>query len=671
MRNLDFKYLAAKNYVCFGEEGIELRLTSYGNIVLIDGLNLDNVDRDAEDSRNGVGKSTVPDIMVYTLFGKPLKSKLTHKHVINSHYKRKLRTEVRWGDFRVVRTRKPDTLRMWESKDGWDKLGDEEWEKKHEISRGGMPATQVLIEDKLGLNYVTFSNVVVFTDDNAQSFLECKTETKRDIVENLLSLDKYRQYGVSAKDLCKVVKDKIKDISKEYDRLLIEQDVCNSRVEKIGKQETDWRNEREKELRALVFNVKKKREALEASDVGAALSRYNEAQDKINEINELIPDLEARKARVDSLIVEAEKKLNQARETKHKFVLEGQGHKDDIKKSEIAIKEFQVKLTSLKEKQETRCHECYGVVKEENYQTYSKMANNKIDHYQGVITKKRRLLTKATEKISEATVLVEKYEDGISTAQQRSVDTSYEISQHKSVVAELKQIKEPQVGADERILEDQLEELKKQAVKKKLEFEGSSPYQEILNDAELEVINKAKEVSVKKKQLKLAEDELPYYEFWVKAFGDKGIRKFVIDGVIPALNARMAYWLQFLIDGKIDLVFDNELEETIERNPADGDPFVYHQMSRGEKRRLNLAVSQAFAHVMMLNSGTIPSCVFLDEVTTNIDPVGVVGVYNMILELAKDRQVFVTTHNQGLLDLLEGCERIHLERKNGFTKLVS
>jgi DNA repair exonuclease SbcCD ATPase subunit len=155
----------------------------------------------------------------------------------------------------------------------------------------------------------------------------------------------------------------------------------------------------------------------------------------------------------------------------------------------------------------------------------------------------------------------------------------------------------------------------------------------------------------------------------VTAFGDSGIRKFVIDGIIPALNSKIAYWLQFLIEGKIKLEFNNELEENIQRHPSDGDPFVYHAMSGGERRRLNLAVSQAFAYVMTLSSGVCPNLVFLDEVTTNIDPIGVYGVYNMIAELAKDRKVFITTHDQNLLDLLEGCESIRLEKKNGFTKL--
>jgi DNA repair exonuclease SbcCD ATPase subunit len=208
-----------------------------------------------------------------------------------------------------------------------------------------------------------------------------------------------------------------------------------------------------------------------------------------------------------------------------------------------------------------------------------------------------------------------------------------------------------------------------QAADKKKEIESPTPFESIIQSLSEEIESKTTEFEAKNKKLDELDGELPYYEFWATAFGDSGIRKFVVDGIIPALNSRVAYWLQFLIDGKISLEFNNELEEKIERSPSDGDPFVYYAMSGGERRRLNLAVSQAFAHVMMLSSGMSPSLVFLDEVTTNIDQIGVVGVYNMILELAKDRQVFITTHDQNLLDMLEGCESIKLEKRKGFTSM--
>ena len=261
-----------------------------------------------------------------------------------------------------------------------------------------------------------------------------------------------------------------------------------------------------------------------------------------------------------------------------------------------------------------------------------------------------------------------KISDGISSAKDNLSKSSRELSEKRKELAELNKVEKPQ-GKDikNQLITQQMEGLNEQVSAKKKEMKGDTPFKKIIDELAEEIETRESEFNSKNKELDELEKQLPYYEFWSVAFGDSGIRKFIIDGIIPALNSRVAYWLQFLIDGKISLEFNNELEEKIERNPSDGDPFVYYAMSGGERRRLNLAVSQAFAHVMMLSSGMYPSLVFLDEVTTNIDQIGVVGVYNMILELAKDRQVFITTHDQNLLEMLDGCELISLEKRKGFT----
>jgi predicted ATPase len=41
----------------------------------------------------------------------------------------------------------------------------------------------------------------------------------------------------------------------------------------------------------------------------------------------------------------------------------------------------------------------------------------------------------------------------------------------------------------------------------------------------------------------------------------------------------------------------------------------------------------------------------------------------MILELSKERQVFVTTHNESLCNLLQGFESITIEKQNDFSKI--
>jgi DNA repair exonuclease SbcCD ATPase subunit len=619
-------------------------------------------------------KSSIPEIMVYTLYGKTIKQpkKLTHKNVINNQIGKKLRTEVRWGDFRVVRTRKPDSLRIWESENGdWSGLEDKEWEEEHEISLGGMPATQKLIEEKLGLNYETFVNVVVFTDNNSGSFLECDTPTKREIVENLLSLDRYRQFTDIAKKMRNGFKDKVKTLGADYDRSLQQVEEAEERVKEAEKEKAQWIKNKKTELADLIQQAKAKKEALESTEEGEALSRYEEAQQQIKQITTELPELEEKRTKLDKMLETAESRSDEAKEKVEAVNQEISQHKSAIKAAEQFITDNLTKIDAIESQKGAKCDFCHSVVSEENYGPFTLQLKNKVEHQNGVIVDKTNLLELSQTKLTKLKAGVDKIREAIGVAKGKRKTLIQQIATKQAQLTELNSISKPESkDVANTILQKEIAALGKQIIAKKEESEGSTPYEQIIASAEANLKTKKEESKAKKKQLDKAEEELPYYEFWVKAFGDSGIRKYVIDGIVPALNSRIAHWLQFLIDGKITLVFDNELDETIERNPPDGDPFVYAQMSCGEQRRLNLSVSQGFAHLMMLNVGVLPSGVFLDEVSTNIDPMGVVGIYNMILELSQDRQVFVTTHDQGLLDMLEGCDCIVLQKKDGFTKLI-
>jgi DNA repair exonuclease SbcCD ATPase subunit len=163
VKKIDFKKVRAKNFFCYGKDGIEIDFKKYGNVVVINGRNLDIQDEGEENkhSSNGVGKSSIIDALVYGLYGKTVKNpvKIKQADIINNVTSKQMEVEVCWDDYKVIRTRKPDGLRLWKGAD--------------EITLGGMPATQKEIENILGLNYDTFVNICVFTDDNSVSFLEC------------------------------------------------------------------------------------------------------------------------------------------------------------------------------------------------------------------------------------------------------------------------------------------------------------------------------------------------------------------------------------------------------------------------------------------------------------------------------------------------------------------
>lgn len=666
MNNLKFKYLSAENFVCFGSKGIELDLTKMDNIVFIRGDNLDVKDEEERIASNGVGKSTIIDIIVYTLYGKMVKypKKLNHKNVINNKIKKKLRTEIRWDDYRLVRTRKPDSLRLWKSPDGI-------WDDSTEESLGGMPATQKFVEELIGLSYEAFVNIVVFTDNNLGSFLECDTEHKREIIENLLLLDIYKELHKTAKDLRNEVKEKMLLFNRTYEHSLIELEACKKRILQVIEQEKQWENNKKSELNNLLQKLELKKKELEKSDIGNQLIIYNNAQEEISNLNDTLTKKEEEKLKLTDFMNEIQSKLDISRNEFNSAFEKYNLKNNEINQQKSKLVGFQENIKNyqgvITKKSGKKCDVCHEIVKPENF-------SHLIEHNEAEASKTRVIID---ELIPEVEILqkeaankknvFKQIEQGLEQIKSKVSSVVQEIPRVQLKIKELCKIQKPETGLAEKVINQQIEDLTKQVTAKRIEVESDSPFVNILISAKQEYKDKTTESEKRKKDAEEVAEELPYYEFFVKAYGDDGIRKFVVDGIIPALNSRVQYWLQFLIDGKISLTFNNKLEETIERNPSDGDPFVYHAMSGGERRRLNLAVSQSFAYIMTLNSNISPSFVFLDEVTTNIDPIGVNGIYNMILELSQEKQVFITTHDAELLNMLQGCETINLVKKDGFT----
>lgn len=672
MKKLKFNKISAYNFLCFGPEGIEIKFEDYGQIVFIRGENRDV--KETEDdlssdevkiSSNGSGKSSLQEIISYGLYGKTVKkpSAISKDAVINNLIGKDCKIELQWDKYKLVRTRKKNSLRFWEN----ETLT---FDDASELTTGSMDETQKIIEDAIGLTYEAFVNICIFSDDQSVSFLEASTPVKREIVENLLSLCSYREKQEKAKKLTSETSASIKMMCKEYDIFKNNEQDANQRLEQTKNKDSSWKLEKENEIKNLKVQIDAKKEKLGNSTHGDELLAYREAQNKIISHNENINELEK--------IIEDEKGkiiVAKSKEDKVKELAQDVRNKSDAIKLEISNRQQKIKnkknhIQSLQNHEHgTTCDHCYGVIDEKNILHVINSEEKEISSYnqelQICVSEAEKITTEAKDVCDKQV----KIKDFISMKEKVVEANNVQIRSLRNLISDLLKIKEPKADSYELLLNQQIEQLEVSLREKTNEYKSKSPYEDLILSYE-DSCEKAK-ISCKEKQdnIKEAEDNLKYYQYWQFGFGEKGIRKTVVDGIIPELNNRISYWLQFLIDNKISLRFDNEFNEIIERSPVDGDPYVYHAMSAGQRRRLNLAVSQAFADVMMISSGTIPSLVFLDEVTTNIDPLGVQGIYNMIQELSADKQVFITTHDKDLIKMLETVQTINLIHQNGFTKL--
>jgi len=679
MRNLKFKYAAAYNFLPFGPEGIEIHFEKFKNIILVRGVNLDAKAIDPalpsdemKISSNGTGKSSIQEIVTYGIYGKTVKrpEKLGANDVVHNKIGKDAKIELIFDDIRIIRVRKENgkdtknSLRVWESKEGI-------WDKSTEITQGTMATTQKKIEDTIGLSYEAFVNICIFTDDQRACFLECDNKQKKEIVENMLSLGAYREWFENAKNLRKEIKTKIDTKTKEYELLQNTMGDAERRLELAKQKEKKWIEDKKQEIENIVAKIKIIAAMLGKTDNGVALLAYEEAQEKIKEINEKMPVVEKDKKDIQD-------KLDLAREKESTLKTEAQEIVSQYNDMAKTTKDY---LTKRKTKEQDlehlknhevggKCDKCHGDVLEENLTTYAESVKNDIT----ALNKKIQVCLEETKAIGVKVDAVkekqEKLKAFISQFAKKIEGCDADLKKLRDELVSSSKVREPKTDNAEIELQEKIKAFKDQIQEKSNELAGKSPFKDIVENDESELKKVKQDVAQKEIEVKECEAEVPYYDYWIKGFGDQGIRKWIVDGIVPELNNRINYWLQFLIDNRITLKFDNELNEIIERNPPDGDPYIYHAMSTGQRRRLNLAVSQSFAHIMMMSTGSVPSLVFLDEVTTNVDPLGVQGIYNMVSELAEDKQVFVTTHDSDLTKMLQGVDTLNLVHQNGFTTMI-
>ena len=647
---MKINYIKASNFLSFGSEHpLFIDFTKLGNIVCIKGENRDH----GEGASNGAGKSTTVEAIVYALYGKLIKD-LSQNEIVHIKAKGNLEVEIGFDmdghNYVINRKREKNDLTLYV--DGTlQKLG-------------GIPATQEAINKIIKLNYNAFANIVCFGQHNAKPFLMCNPAEKRQIAESLLSLDKYNKFCDAAKKKKGSILQKLEVSSAVYEKTSSSVESAERQIKNIVSQREDWRVTQLNAIDRLKLQIARSKEEMLKVHPNSASSYEN-----VSLVEDEIVEKTKQRQGIQNGISEAENKLHKVREDRQTLMLTGKEVSYAIKKAEKDLQELHQQSSSLLTTNGTKCKVCFGTVNKENFKHVISHNENNIAELNEEIKKSQVELEGIRTKMAKYDKTLLMISEAVENAKIRELGIGRSIRELETKRAQLSAAFQKNADAASLIIEQKIATLSDQLEQKITEFEVGDPYGPILNGLEEELAINRQKVSAYRKEVDDYTSQLPYYDFWITGFGDKGIRSFVIDEIVPLLNAKINFWLQFLIDNKITLKFNNELTEKIERNPADGDPFVHRAMSGGEHQRISLGISQGFANVTALMAGSCPSIVSLDEVGTNLDRPGIQAVFAMICELARDRQVLVTTHDPELLDLLSGYDTITVVKENGISRI--
>jgi len=661
VKKLSFKSLKATNFLCFGENGLHVDFVTQQPVTLIRGHNSDVSKSNA--SSNGVGKSAVIDALVWCLFGKTVKkpSKIGADDVLNNADPKKLFVCVEFDNYKVTRNRKPNSLKF-------EVFENDSWKDN---TRGTMKDTQDDIESILGLNYESFISIVVFSDDNSASFLECSTVAKRKIIENLLGLEKFEKFLEAAKEKSKDLKKQISEstiIVQQKKRIQIQYDAELSKLHNQYSKYID-------EINAGIDkqnNIIQQERSKTFTDYDIEMKKFTNAQEQISVQNGIIVERNA-------MIQKANEYISQRQTERTPWLEEVTNLNHLISSLDLEKNSMNSKVQNFKKdihrlsciEHGVKCNSCLGIVDVANrdavisdYTKQIEKINLDIATNNSKYAEPKSALQKMNEKIIGSKDLEKKANEKLNLRRQ-------EIQTAQKIISGLLMTKQPVKDNAQQQSEEAIVAATTMLDSLKSRLDSANPYQQQIDDKK-ELIEKVKkEIEEMEASISQVREDVPYYDFWIDAFGDDGIRKFAIEQIIDLLNTSIENWMDLLIGDSIVLKFDSSLDVKITKFPFSGRDFVYDTLSNGQRRRLNLAVTLAISHVMSIINNVQPNIIFLDEVSTNIDQQGVVGIYKIIQELAEKRKVFVTTHDAELNNMLGDAQKLNLLMKNGTTKVVA
>ena len=176
MKYVNFKQLKIKNFLSVGED--EVRIDFNKGLHIVTGIN-----RDKEDRRNGVGKSTVADALYFAIFGATLRE-IRKQFIPNNLTEGKTTVELLFtvndphhgeNDFHIIRTLGPSKCNIF--KNGNDK------------TRDTIINTNAYIEAVLSSSPEVFQNCVIMTLNNHIPFMAKNKVEKRKFIEKIFNLE--------------------------------------------------------------------------------------------------------------------------------------------------------------------------------------------------------------------------------------------------------------------------------------------------------------------------------------------------------------------------------------------------------------------------------------------------------------------------------------------------
>ena len=218
MKYVSFNRLQIKNFLSVGDEPVCVDFNTGLNIIT--GLN-----RDKEDRRNGVGKSTIADAVYFAVFGNTIRE-LKKEHVVNNVTQNRCEVVLNFeinnnnkrDKYKIVRTLGPTKCYLF--------INDED------KTRDSITNTNELISEIINSSPEVFQNCVIMTINNTTPFMAKKKLDKRKFIEGIFNLQVFSNMLNNARSA-------VNEINRQFEVECVRYEEASNSLDSHNKQQSD------------------------------------------------------------------------------------------------------------------------------------------------------------------------------------------------------------------------------------------------------------------------------------------------------------------------------------------------------------------------------------------------------------------------------------------------
>ncbi|MNW28281.1 Nuclease SbcCD subunit C [compost metagenome] len=578
-----------------------------------------NKDDPAFDS-NGAGKSTLFEALCWLLFEKTLRG-LSGDEIVNLTVGKNtsvvlnFRSDKEDASYRISRYRKHNE----------NKNSCHIFKNGKNITPKSTKDANKMIEDIFQLDFNTFTNSIIFGQGLIKTFSTATDKEKKEILEKMMGLEQIKKLQDKAKQKRDVVKD-------EFNALLMDQ-IKNSNLVKeitdtltsLNLADMEMKERLEEEERELKEQLSKAKETLENHKVNDA--------DHSSSLELLDEKLRVAKTKREDLKEVENRHLDL--KTEERYLT------NEVRNADKKIKELKAEMDKIASGQGTNCPACGQEITEETIE-------GSLRHVAVQIQKEKIRTKELLKKLGQITSNMEVLEKQLSTVSKLDDMIQKIVGEKSQIQASIKS-----EATLRRSYEDNVSKIEESILR--LQKRVGKTYKSLIEEQEAKLLSVNSTISETEGQKAKLSARLDKLNFWVDAFGNAGIKSYLLDTVTPFLNKRANYYLGKLAGNTMQINFttqtrlaSGELRDKFDVqivNSVGGDN--YEANSTGERRRVDLAISLALQDLVMNRSNGRLNILLYDEIFDGLDAVGCENVIQLLQEIQKSvESIFVISHSE-------------------------